>query len=67
MLIKWKKTPKEDLRGSIVLGILGALIGGFLSNIVFGLGVIAFESSSIVVALAGSLVLLFLGRGVPLK
>ena len=28
------------LLGAVVLGIVGALVGGFLSNLVFGIGII---------------------------
>ena len=48
--------------GSIVLGIVGALVGGWIGNAVFGLGVSGFNFTSFLVAVAGSLVVLAVGR-----
>lgn len=48
--------------GSSILGILGALLGGFLGDLIFGVGVTGFNLSSFIVAVIGSLVLLFIGR-----
>lgn len=48
--------------GSIVIGILGALVGGWLGR-VFGLGdVTGFNFGSFLLAIAGSVLLLFLYR-----
>jgi uncharacterized membrane protein YeaQ/YmgE (transglycosylase-associated protein family) len=44
----------------IVLGIVGALVGGFLGQIFFGVGVTGFNVTSFVLAVIGSLVVLFL-------
>lgn len=54
--------PAENhggLLGAIVLGVIGSLIGGFLANLIFGIGVSGFDITSFIVAVAGSLVLLF--------
>jgi len=48
--------------GSIVLGIVGAIIGGFLGERFFGVGVTGFNVMSIIVAVAGALVVVFAGR-----
>lgn len=48
--------------GAIVLGIVGALVGGFLGNLLFGVGVSGFNLSSFIVAILGSLLLLFVSR-----
>lgn len=48
--------------GAIVLGIVGALLGGFLGNLLFGVGVTGFNFSSFIVAILGSLLLLFISR-----
>src|SRR5215211_870778 len=46
---------------NIVVGIVGALIGGFLMNNVFGAqGVTGFNLTSLIVAILGAVVLLFL-------
>ncbi len=45
---------------NIVVGIVGALIGGFLMNNVFGApGVTGFNLTSLIVAVLGAVVLLF--------
>ena len=48
--------------GSIVLGIIGAVVGGYLGQRFFGVGVTGFNLMSIVVAVAGALVVLFIAR-----
>ena len=45
--------------GTILLGVAGALVGGFLANLLFGVGVTGFDLTSFIVAVAGSLVVLF--------
>lgn len=46
----------------IVLGIIGALVGGFIMNAVGQPGVTGFNIYSLVVAVVGAVVLIFLGR-----
>ena len=41
---------------------LGALVGGLLGDLLFGVGVTGFNLSSFIVAVAGSLLLMLLGR-----
>lgn len=48
--------------GSIVLGIVGALLGGYLGDTLLGVGVTGFNLSSFVVAVLGALLALFIGR-----
>ena len=50
--------------GTVILGVLGALVGGFIANVVLGVGITSFSMESFVVAVGGSLVLLILQRGV---
>lgn len=50
------------LLGSIVLGIVGALVGGFLGDLIFGVGVSGFNIESFMLAVLGSLLILFIGR-----
>ncbi len=58
--------PGRDPGGFIVtaiIGIVGAVIGGFLGNMLFGIGgVNGFDIRSLLVAIVGSLVLLFIYR-----
>jgi uncharacterized membrane protein YeaQ/YmgE (transglycosylase-associated protein family) len=46
----------------IILGIVGALIGGFIMNTVGQPGVTGFNIYSLVVSVIGAVVLIFLGR-----
>lgn len=55
---------RGGLIGAILLGIVGALIGGFLAELIFGIGVTGFNLTSFLIAIAGSLVLLFIGRAI---
>jgi len=48
--------------GSIILGIIGAVVGGYLGQRFFGVGVTGFNVMSFVVAVAGSLLVIFIGR-----
>lgn len=56
------RPAKGGLLGSIVLGVAGALVGGFLATLIFGVGVTGFDVQSFLVATAGALILLFIGR-----
>jgi uncharacterized membrane protein YeaQ/YmgE (transglycosylase-associated protein family) len=47
---------------NIVVGIVGAFLGGFLSTLLGGPGVSGFNLVSIIVAVLGAVVLLFLVR-----
>lgn len=55
---------RGGLLGSILLGIGGAFLGGFLANLIFGVGVLGFDLTSFLIAVSGSLLLLFIGRAV---
>ena len=48
--------------GSIILGIIGAVVGGFLGERFFGVGVSGFNFMSFVVAVIGSLIVIYVGR-----
>lgn len=48
--------------GSIVLGIVGAIVGGYLGEKYFGVGVSGFNVRSFVVAVLGSLLVIFVSR-----
>ena len=50
------------LIGSIILGIVGAVVGGYLGQHFFGVGVTGFNFMSFVVAVAGSLLVIFVSR-----
>jgi uncharacterized membrane protein YeaQ/YmgE (transglycosylase-associated protein family) len=53
---------RGGILGSILLGIVGALVGGFIANLAFGITLTSFNVTSFLVAIAGSLVLLFVAK-----
>lgn len=52
----------QGIVGSIVLGIIGAIVGGYLGQMFFGVGVTGFNIMSFVMAVGGSLVVIFIAR-----
>lgn len=48
--------------GSIVLGIVGAFVGGWLGNMILGVTVTGFNLTSFILALVGAFVVLYVGR-----
>ena len=44
--------------GNIIVGILGALLGGFLSSVLFNVDVSGFNLTSLLIAFLGSVILL---------
>lgn len=48
--------------GAIVLGIVGALVGGWIGDLIFGVGITGFNFPSFVIAVIGSIILLWIGR-----
>ena len=55
--------PKRNgMVSAMLLGIVGALIGGLLANIIFGMEVSGFNTASFFVAIGGSFLLLLAGK-----
>ena len=57
--------PGKDPGGMIVtmlIGIVGAFIGGFLGNLITGTGLTGFSLWSIILSIAGALLLLWIYR-----
>ena len=52
----------QGLVGNIVVGILGALVGGFLVGLIGGTGFTGLNPWSFLVALLGSVILLFIWK-----
>ena len=50
--------------GNIILGIVGALVGGFLSSVLLGIDVTGFNIISIVIATLGAVVVIAIARAV---
>lgn len=59
-LANWIDPHKSSggLLGSMLLGIAGAVVGGYIGEALFGVGVDGFNLPSILVAVAGSLLLM---------
>lgn len=53
---------KGGLLKNMIIGIVGAFLGGFLVNILGGQGITGFNIWSFLVALAGSVLLIVIGR-----
>ncbi len=57
---------KSEVKGgvfvTILTGIVGALVGGFLTNLIFGLTITGFNIGSVAIAVAGGLFLALLER-----
>ncbi|MFI5205333.1 MAG: GlsB/YeaQ/YmgE family stress response membrane protein [Candidatus Paceibacterales bacterium] len=50
--------------GTIMLGVLGALVGGLLANVVLGTNLSYFNFGTFSIAIIGSLFLLFVQRSI---
>lgn len=55
-----KRDAQMGALANIVVGIIGALIGGFIMNAVGASGVTGFNIYSLLVAIGGAIVLLFI-------
>lgn len=55
---------QQGLLGNIIVGILGALVGGFVFSLLGGSGITGFNIWSMLVAIAGSVVLLLIFKAV---
>jgi uncharacterized membrane protein YeaQ/YmgE (transglycosylase-associated protein family) len=50
--------------GDIILGIIGALVGGFLSSALLGVDVTGFNFTSLVIATLGAIIVIAIARAV---
>jgi uncharacterized membrane protein YeaQ/YmgE (transglycosylase-associated protein family) len=50
------------LLGDIILGIVGALVGGFLSSAILGIDVTGFNFTSVVVSVIGAILVIAIAR-----
>jgi uncharacterized membrane protein YeaQ/YmgE (transglycosylase-associated protein family) len=57
-----KTDAEQGAAANIIVGIVGALIGGFVSNALGGPGVTGLNLTSIVIATLGAIILLFVMR-----
>jgi uncharacterized membrane protein YeaQ/YmgE (transglycosylase-associated protein family) len=56
---------KRDLLASVVVGVLGAVIGGFMASVLLGLDISGLDGTSVLVAAFGALVLILFQRAIP--
>lgn len=56
------RPSKGGILGSIILGIVGAIVGGFLAGTFLGVDVTGFNLTSLIVAVLGALLMLWVGR-----
>lgn len=57
-----KTDAKQGTVADIVLGVLGAVVGGFAMNIFGQPGVTGFNFYSILIAVLGAIIVIYLGR-----
>lgn len=57
-----KTDADQGFMGDVLLGIVGAVVGGLIMNVLGQPGVSGFDLYSIVVALIGAVVVVFAGR-----
>ncbi len=50
--------------GDIILGIIGALVGGFISSALLGVDVTGFNVTSLVIAVVGAIIVIAIARAV---
>jgi len=55
-------SPKGGIIGSIVLGIIGVLLGDYLGKTFFDVEVTGFNIESFVVAVSGAILVIFISR-----
>ncbi len=55
-------SSRGGILGAILLGVAGAVVGGLIASMFFGQNVSGFNLPSLVIAIGGSILLLFLGR-----
>ncbi len=58
------RAEERSILNAILLGVGGALAGGLVANLFFGVPLSQFNLTAFLVAVIGSLLLLFLGRAV---
>ncbi len=57
-----KTDRQQGLLMNIVLGVIGAIIGGFVMNLFGASGVTGFNLYSLIVAIIGSVILIWAGK-----
>ena len=60
--IVMKTDANQGTMGDVVLGILGAVVGGFAMNVFGQPGVTGFNLYSVLVSVLGAVIVIYLGR-----
>lgn len=58
---------EQGLIGNILVGIAGALLGGFLVSLIGGEGITGFNLYSLIVSIGGAILILILWKQIILK
>lgn len=53
---------KGGIIGTVITGVLGAIVGGFLANLILGIGITGLNLTSILIVLGGALLLALIQR-----
>jgi len=56
---------RRELLASVVVGVLGAILGGFLASVLLGLDISGIDGATVLVAAIGALVLILFERAIP--
>lgn len=59
-----KRNERQGLFGDIILGIIGALVGGFAVSLLGGEGVTGFNLYSLAIAVIGAIGVIWIARSV---
>ncbi len=59
-----KRNEQQGLLGDILLGIIGAIVGGFVVSLLGGEGITGFNLYSLVIAIIGAIGLIWAARAV---
>lgn len=57
-----KTDSQQGFIGDVILGIIGAVVGGFVFNLLGASGVDGFNLYSLFVAVVGAIIVVFIGR-----
>ena len=57
-----KTDSNQSTVSDIVMGVIGAIVGGFIMNLIGQSGVTGFNLYSLVVAVIGAVVVIYFGR-----
>ena len=57
-----KTDAQQEIILNIILGIVGAVIGGVLMNMLGGTGITGFNLYSLLVAVLGAVIIIYLGK-----